>query len=238
MSKLRNTNSPLLQVAMVLAMSLLAAGCDANPGDGSATGEQAAITNAGSITACPESPTAPNCPPGSFSVACKDGSHEVATVAQVQSGEICVATSNSGRVFCELTYGVDCHDPSTENCNASSIARVSKEFAGGYPDFDQAIGDKTLPYWGYVRAFGYGNPDDSLGSFEFGVSKDPNATWTNRKAFAAYNNGDVDISKVGARGRVLANLEITVPPFSFSDPVRGVARTFARVHMSCILLAR
>ena len=115
------------------------------------------------------------------------------------------------------------------------MACVERDFTGGYPAFDELlVGDKTLPYWGQVRAFGYGNPEDTLGSFEFGVTNVPTATWTDRDPFVIYTNHDVDISK----GSLLENIQTKVPPFSYADPLHAGAHTHTFVTLDCILTMR
>jgi hypothetical protein len=232
MAHVRNS-AALRQIAAALvlgAISMMACSCSSSDGDVTNASEQADTANAASITACPDSPPDPSCPSGSFAVICKDGSHEVATVAQIQAGTICSAKTKS--VFCELSYKPECHDPSTEDCSAYSVVRVKKEFSGAYPSLDDVIGDKTLPYWGYVRSFGYGNPGDTLGSFEFGITNQE-AYWTNRDAWTTYTNHEVDISKVGAQSLLLENLQTKVAPFSYTDPWH--TRTHAFVMFDCLL---
>ncbi len=232
----RRPRKPFRRVAAGLALTVFAPACGSSSTDGdvAATSEQADTASAVSITACPDSPADPSCPRGSFFVTCKDGSHEVATVARIQGGKICNA--RTGSVSCEVAYKPECQDPITEDCTSYSVARLNKEFKGGYPTFDQVVGDKTLPYWGYVRVFGYDNPGNNLGTFEFGVTNASGASWTDRDPFDVYTNHEVDISKVGAHGLVLQNVQTKVPPFAYTDPWR--TRTHAFVTLTCILTMR
>lgn len=72
-----------------LAATAAAAGCSAAPQEAASTSESADTASAVSMIACPANNGGPQCPAGQFAVTCKDGSHEVATVAQITGDRVC-----------------------------------------------------------------------------------------------------------------------------------------------------
>jgi hypothetical protein len=69
------------------ALSVVIGGCAAQNDEAIGSSDQHLTGNALSIVACPANDA--SCPAGSFSVTCKDGTHQIATVQQVQQDQIC-----------------------------------------------------------------------------------------------------------------------------------------------------
>jgi hypothetical protein len=83
----------LASFSAALLATAAASGCSASPGEATSTSESADTASAVSMIACPADNSRPLCPAGHFAVTCKDGSHEIATVAQITGDRVCKAAA-------------------------------------------------------------------------------------------------------------------------------------------------
>jgi hypothetical protein len=100
------------------ALAVVIGGCATPNEEAVASGDQHLTSDALSIVACPASDA--SCPAGSFSVTCKDGTHQVATTQQIQQDQICNPAPQP-----------DAFDPAS--CTGPSMTRseAAAKFAAG-----------------------------------------------------------------------------------------------------------
>jgi hypothetical protein len=103
----------------------VAVGCSSASETTSST-EHADTASATSMQACPTDNSDPKCPAGSFAIICKDGTHEVATVSEIQHDQICPKPAPANECACDPANS-DCDGPDGDNdtddlCKYSSCA--------------------------------------------------------------------------------------------------------------------
>lgn len=103
-----------LVVSLSIVAAAAAAGCSSSSSDSADSSESADTASSISMQACPPDNSDPKCPAGSFSIICKDGSHEVATVSEIQHDQICPKPSPLKECACDPASG-DCDGPDGDN---------------------------------------------------------------------------------------------------------------------------
>ena len=139
---------PFSHPASLFLTTLLAslAGCSSTPSENVGTGAHADTASVGSMVACPADNSDPQCPAGSFAVTCKDGSHEVDTVAQIQTDQSCVALNSF--TGCQLNYANVTTCPGN-SCPTLTVDSFGQTTQGSYPSFQKTLGNasaQTMPY--------------------------------------------------------------------------------------------
>ncbi len=98
----------------------LVTACGVETNDAVASSDADLTADAVSMIACPANGSDPACPAGSFAVTCKNGSHEVATVAQIQKDEVCAPPPPPTSLVITDAYAVSGRDQTKDYCGSNA----------------------------------------------------------------------------------------------------------------------